>query len=129
MRATGTFEVTLQPLETYNTSPEAQVGRMSIDKTFTGDLDATSQGEMLTGGAPAEGSAGYVAIERVTGTLHGKNGSFTLQHSATMTPESQDQTVTVVPASGTDELAGLAGSMRIEIKDGKHFYDFVYSLP
>mgnify|MGYP001811961216 FL=1 len=128
MRAAGSFDVQMKPLETYNPSPEAQAGRMSIDKTFEGDLVGTSQGEMLSGGSPATGSAGYVAIERVTGTLAGRKGSFTLQHSGTMTPESQSLTITVVPASGTDELEGLEGTMDIDIRDGQHFYTFEYTL-
>lgn len=129
MRAKGTFEVQLGPLETYNRSADAKVGRMSIDKTFAGDLVGTSQGEMLSGGSPAEGSAGYVAIERVMGTLQGRDGGFLLQHSGTMTPESQELTITVIPGSGTGGLEGIAGSMSIEIEDGQHFYDFEYTLP
>ena len=129
MRAKGTFEVKLSPLETYNQAADAKIGRMSIDKTFAGDLVATSQGEMLSGGSPAEGSAGYVAIERVTGALRGRSGSFLLQHSGTMTPASRKTTITVVPDSGTGELEGLAGTMAIEIEEGKHFYDFEYTLP
>ena len=129
MRAKGTFEVKLSPLETYNQSADAKIGRMSIDKTFAGDLVGTSQGEMLSGGSPAEGSAGYVAIERVTGALQGRSGSFLLQHSGTMTPTSQKTTITVVFGSGTGELEGIAGTMSIEIEDGKHFYDFEYELP
>ena len=128
-RAEGSFEVTLKPLETHNQAPDAKVGRMSIDKTFAGDLVGTSVGEMLLGGSPAEGSAGYVAIERVTGVLAGRSGSFLLQHSGTMTPESQDLTITVVPASGTGELEGIAGAMAIEIEDGRHLYSFDYTLP
>jgi len=128
MQATGLFEVSLKPLEPYNASPDAKLGRMSIDKTFQGDLVGTSQGEMLTGGAPAEGSAGYVAIEHVTGTLLGKAGSFTLQHSGTMTPESQELVITIVPATGTGELEGLSGSMRIEIVEGQHHYVLDYTL-
>ena len=84
---------------------------------------------MLSGGSPAEGSAGYVAIERVTGTLAGRSGSFVLQHSGTMTPESQEVTITVVPASGTGELESIAGTMAIEIEDGQHSYSFEYTLP
>jgi hypothetical protein len=129
MRANGTFEVKMGPLEAYNQSADAKIGRMSIDKTFAGDLVGTSQGEMLSGGSPAEGSAGYVAIERVTGALQGRSGSFLLQHSGTMTPTSQKSTITVVPGSGTGELEGIEGSMSIEIEDGKHSYDFEYRLP
>lgn len=129
MRAQGTFEVKLAPLESYTQAPEAKIGRMSIDKTFAGDLSATSQGEMLSGGSPAEGSAGYVAIERVTGTLGGASGSFLLQHSGTMTPAEQVATITVVPGSGTGELEGIAGAMQIAIEEGKHLYDFEYTIP
>jgi hypothetical protein len=129
MQASGTFEVTMTPLETYNQSVDAKVGRMSIDKSFAGDLVATSVGEMLSGGSPAEGSAGYVAIERVTGTLGGRRGSFLLQHSGTMTPESHGVTITVVPTSGTGELEGLAGTMGIRVEDGQHFYSFEYTRP
>lgn len=129
MIATGPFEVTLKPLEPYNQAADAKVGRMSIDKTFHGDLEATSRGEMLSGGSPAEGSAGYVAIERVTGDLGGRSGSFLLQHSGTMSPEGQELTVLVIPGSGTEELVGLSGSMKIVIEDGKHSYVFDYSLP
>ena len=129
MQASGSFEITMKPLETYNQAADAKVARMSIDKSFAGDLVATSIGEMLSGGSPAEGSAGYVAIERVTGTLGGRRGSFLLQHSGTMTPESQGVTITVVPASGTGELEGLAGTMGIRIEDGQHFYSFEYTLP
>lgn len=128
MRAQGLFEVELRPLDTYNTAEDAELGRMSIDKTFTGELTGSSQGEMLTGGSPAKGSAGYVAIERVTGTLGGKSGGFTLQHSATMTPEAQEQTIIVIPGSGTGDLEGLTGSMRIVIEDGQHRYVFDYEL-
>jgi hypothetical protein len=128
-QANGTFEVKMNPLGVYNESPEAKIARMSIDKTFAGDLEATSQGEMVSGGSPAEGSAGYVAMERVTGSLHGKQGSFLLQHSGTMTPEAQELTISVVPASGTGELEGLSGRMEIRIEDGAHSYVFDYSLP
>jgi len=127
-RATGSFEVTLAPLETSNEAADAKIGRMSIDKTFTGDLDATGRGEMLSGGSPAEGSAGYVAIERVTGILGGRNGSFLLQHSATMTPESRVLDIQVIPGSGTGELEGLTGTMSIEIEAGDHRYVLEYSI-
>ena len=129
MHATGSFEVKLNPLDIYSEAEEAKIGRMSIDKVFEGDLVGTSQGEMLSGGSPAEGSAGYVAIERVTGTLHGRQGAFLLQHSGTMTPESQKLTITVIPDTATDELEGLAGRMGIDIRDGQHFYSFEYELP
>jgi hypothetical protein len=101
---------------------------MSLDKTFHGDLEATSKGLMLTAGTEVKGSAGYVAIERVNGTLRGRTGSFVLQHSGTMTRGVPQMTVTVVPDSGTGQLAGLAGKMTIQIADGKHSYDFEYTL-
>jgi hypothetical protein len=133
MHATGPFEVKLNVLEQYNKIEGAGVGRMSIDKVFQGDLEASSQGEMLTAMGTAQGSAGYVAIERVTGTLGGRSGSFALQHSSTMTRGKPLQSITVVPDSGTGDLAGLEGSMTIVIADQdgqrKHFYQFEYSLP
>jgi hypothetical protein len=101
---------------------------MSIDKQFYGDLEATSKGEMLSAGTAVKGSAGYVAIERVSGTLHGRGGTFVLQHNGTMTRGAPQLTITVVPDSGTDQLMGLAGSMAIQIADGKHSYDFEYTL-
>jgi hypothetical protein len=101
---------------------------MSIDKQFHGDLEATSKGEMLSAGTGVTGSAGYVAIERVSGTLHGRAGAFVLQHSGIMTRGEPQLTVTVVPDSGTGELVGLAGEMAILIADGKHSYEFDYTL-
>ncbi len=127
-QASGTFEVDLRPLDVYNDDPEAKIGRLSIDKTFAGDLVGGSRGEMLSGGSPADGSAGYVAMERVTGTLAGRSGGFLLQHSATMTPEAQSATITVVPGSGSGDLAGLEGAMTIRIEDGRHYYDFEYRV-
>ena len=128
-RARGPFEVKLGPLSTYNATEGANLGRMSIDKQFRGDLEATSQGEMLTAGGAVKGSAGYVAIERVTGTLHGRQGSFALQHSGTMTRGAPRLIITVVPDSATGELVGLTGTMSIEIAAGAHSYDFEYALP
>ena len=101
---------------------------MSLDKQFHGDLDATSKGEMLAAGTEVKGSAGYVAMERVTGKLHGRSGTFVLQHSGTMNRGSPQLSVTVVPDSGTDQLEGLVGKMAIKIEGGKHFYDFEYAL-
>src|SRR5213075_2706416 len=98
-------------------------GRMSIDKQFHGDLFATSKGEMLMAGTAVKGSAGYVAIERVTGTLAGKTGTFVFQHSGTMDKGAPTLVVSVVPDSGTGELTGLRGSFSIEITGGKHMYD------
>ena len=106
----------------------AQLGRMLIDKTFVGDLTATSNGQMVAAMGAVEGSAGYVAMERVSGTLHGRSGTFVLQHSSTMHRGTPQQSITVVPDSGTDELAGLRGQMVIDIVDGEHFYTFDYVL-
>ncbi|MFN0181587.1 MAG: DUF3224 domain-containing protein [Gemmatimonadales bacterium] len=125
--ATGTFEVKLAPLPGYGAAPGSP-GRMSIDKVFRGDLEATSQGEMLAAMTATQGSAGYVAIERVMGTLHGKTGTFVLQHSSTMARGVPTQSVTVIPDSGTDGLTGLTGRMTIIIKDGTHCYEFEYSI-
>lgn len=129
MRATGAFEVRLSPLELSETAAGTEISRMSIDKEFSGDLAATSRGEMLSGGSPASGSAGYVAIERVTGELLGRNGSFMLQHFATMSSGAQSQTIEVVPGSGTGGLEGLTGTMTIEISGGDHSYEFEFALP
>jgi hypothetical protein len=126
--ATGSFDVKIAP-QSDDFLKGSSMGRMSIDKQFHGDLEATSKGEMLTGGDVAKGSAGYVAIEQVTGTLNGRSGSFILQHNGTMTRGTPQLTVSVVPDSGTGQLAGLTGAMTIKITDGKHFYDFAYALP
>ena len=129
VRASGSFEVTLAPLAPYNAEAGAKLGRMSIDKQFHGDLEATSQGEMLSAGTETKGSAGYVAIERVTGRLNGRSGSFVLQHNATMTRGAPSLNIIVVPDSGTGELTGLTGQMTITIADGRHSYGFDYQLP
>ena len=102
---------------------------MTIDKQFHGDLEATSKGQMLTAGTGVKGSAGYVAIEKVSGVLHGRSGTFVLQHTGTMTRGTPQLTITVVPDSGTDQLVGLSGKMTIKIADGKHSYEFEYTLP
>ncbi len=127
-RASGTFEVKLNPLASDDKSEDATLGRMSIDKQFHGDLEATSKGQMLSAVTTVKGSAGYVAIERVSGTLHGRSGTFVFQHSGTMTRGAPELTVTVVPDSGTGQLVGLAGKMAINIVDGKHLYDFEYTF-
>ncbi len=128
MHASGTFDVKLNPLATYNTDEGAGLARLALDKVFRGDLAATSKGEMLAAGTGVEGSAGYVALERVTGTLKGKEGSFVFQHSGTMNRGAPKLEVTVVPDSGTGELAGLSGTFAIEITGGKHRYEFEFSL-
>ena len=125
--ASGSFDVTITPQpQDENESPG--IGRLTIDKQFHGDIEAHSQGQMLAAGTATEGSAGYVAIEKATGTLHGRNGSFVLQHNGTMARGAGQLAITVVPDSGTGELVGLSGSMTIEIVDGKHLYEFEYTL-
>jgi hypothetical protein len=127
--ARGTFEVTLAPLELHDSTGSHLLGRMALDKIFRGDLAGTSRGEMLTAMTDQKNSAGYVAIERVTGRLHGREGTFVLQHSGTMTRGDRQLVITVVPDSGTGALAGLAGTMTITITEGTHYYDFSYTLP
>lgn len=127
--ARGTFEVKLNALPPYHEATDAMLGRRSIDKQFRGDLDAMSRGEMLSAGTAVQGSAGYVAIEHVTGTLGGRRGAFVLQHYATMTRGAPHLVITVVPDSGTGELVGLTGAMSIVIEGGRHSYVFAYALP
>jgi len=125
-KATGTFEVKIEP-QTDREVP--MLGRLTIDKQFHGDLEATTQGQMLSAGTSIPNSAGYVAIERAEGSLHGKKGSFVLQHSGTMNRGEATLIVTVVPDSGTDELVGLSGTLSITNDGGKHSYEFEYELP
>ena len=125
--ATGSFDVKTTP-QTDDKS-ETPLGRFTLDKQYHGDLEATGTGEMLTAGSATKGSGAYVAIEKVSGTLHGRTGTFILQHSGTMTQGVPQLTITVVPDSGTGQLAGIAGKMNIVIEKGKHSYDFEYILP
>jgi hypothetical protein len=127
-RARGTFEVKLTP-RAPGEGEDPSLGQMSIDKQFRGDLEGTSVGQMLTAGTGVEGSAAYVAIERVIGALDGRKGTFVLQHSGTMTRGAPQLTIAVVPDSGTDELVGLAGSMAIIMAGGNHSYELEYTLP
>lgn len=127
--ARGTFDVTITPTAADDYADGAALGRMTLDKTFHGDLAATSRGQMLSAITPVKGSAGYVAIERVSGTLGARRGTFVLQHSGTMERGAQRLTLTVVPDSGTDELTGLSGAMTIQIANGVHGYAFEYALP
>ena len=128
-RATGPFEVTMVPPQpAYDTVDEVALGRITINKVFHGDLEATSVVEMLTAMTGVMGSAGYVAIERVVGTLHGRRGTFVLQHSGSMTRGEQQMAVSIVPDSGTGELKGIDGRMVINIADGKHSYVLDYRL-
>ena len=130
MHAKGSFDVKVAPQKPDNPQAEkAGLGRMSLDKQFHGDLEAASNGEMLSFMTEVKGSAGYVAIERVTGKLGGHAGSFVLQHNATMNRGTPQLNIVVVPDSGTGELAGLSGTLTINIVEGKHFYEFDYSLP
>ena len=132
MHATGTFVVKMSPAEAPTLAKEAGLGCMTIDKSFSGALEGTSKGEMLTGGAESTGAMAYVALEQVTGKLNGRSGSFLLMHNATMLksdPGSGVMQITVVPHSGTGELAGLTGKMSITIEAGKHSFDFEYQLP
>jgi hypothetical protein len=125
--ARGTFEVKLTPQANDDAGPG--LGRLILDKKFQGDLEATSQGQMLSAGTAVQGSAGYVALERVSGTLRGRAGTFVLQHNGLMDRGKPQLTIVVVPDSGTDGLAGLQGTMGITIADGQHSYDFEYTLP
>jgi hypothetical protein len=127
--ASGTFDVKLTP-QTDEGGADSGLGRMSIDKQFHGDIEGASKGFMLASAATiVKGSGGYVAMERVTGTLKGRTGSFVLQHSGTMTRGTPQLSVTVVPDSGTDQLTGIAGTLTIQIDAGKHSYEFEYTLP
>ncbi|PYO04829.1 MAG: DUF3224 domain-containing protein [Gemmatimonadetes bacterium] len=127
-RASGPFEVSLKPLPMDNDPGSDLLGRMSIDKQFRGDLEGKSKGQMLTGGTAIKTSAGYVAIERVTGSLKGRKGSFILQHTGLMTRGAPSLVITVVPDSGTDQLEGLKGTMTINIEAGKHLYQLDYTF-
>ncbi len=127
-QASGAFSVKLSPLPPYNGDEGASLGRMAIDKHFHGALEATSKGEMLTAGSVVKGSAGYVAIERVSGTLAGRSGTFVLQHCATMNRGVPQLAITVIPDSGTGALTGLSGTMGIIIADGQHTYTFDWQI-
>lgn len=127
--ARGSFTVQLKPAGEPDVVDRVSLGRMLLDKQFEGDLAGVGIGQMLTAMTPVEGSAGYVAIERVTGTLHGLAGSFVFQHTGTMDRGAQSLSITVVPGSGTGALTGLSGTFKLQITDGKHFYEFSYELP
>lgn len=127
-RATGTFEVKIIPQEADDKSPNPPVGRMLLDKQFHGDLEAVGKGQMLASTTPVQGSAGYVAMEQVSGTLHGREGTFVLLHNGIMNRGTPQLTITVVPDSGTGQLTGITGKMDIQIADGKHSYVFEYTL-
>jgi hypothetical protein len=126
MTIRGEFEVRMTP----QAADEAAgpTGRFTLDKQFRGELAGNSKGQMVAFRSATEGSAGYVAMEQVTGTLAGRTGTFVLQHSSTMSRGTPQQSITVVPDSGTGDLAGLSGSMTIDIVEGKHYYNFTYQL-
>lgn len=126
-RASGPFDVTVTPLPP-DPAIDAAFSRLSFDKRFHGDLEATSRGIMLASGGPHAGVGGYVALERVVGTLHGRRGSFILQHSGTMTAERTEIDVKIVPGSGEGELAGISGTLVIHMRGAEHSYDLDYSL-
>ncbi len=127
--AKGSFTVEMKPHAEPSAADGVSLGRMSLDKRFEGDLVAIGKGEMLTALTPVKGSAGYVAIERVTGTLHGRSGSFVFQHTGTMDRGAQHLSITIVPDSGTGALAGITGTFKLSIVEAKHFYELEYSLP
>ncbi|WP_202795549.1 DUF3224 domain-containing protein [Rhodospirillum centenum] len=133
VRASGGFEVTLTPQATGEagggSGEGAKLGRMILDKRFQGDLEGTSEGEMLTAMAPVQGSAAYVAVERFSGTLHGRSGGFALVHRGVMDRGGQSLSITIVPDSGTGALTGIRGVMGISIAEGRHSYTLDYSLP
>ena len=128
MHAKGTFDVKVAPVAE-DKAAGSTLGRYSLDKQYHGDLEATAKGEMLTAGGDVKGSGAYVAVERVTGTLNGRKGSFVLVHKGTMGQGSMNLEVTVVPDSGTDQLTGISGKLNIVIAEGKHFYELEYTLP
>jgi hypothetical protein len=130
LHSTGPFEVKIDPQSSDEKGGGPAIGRMFLDKKYHGDLEATSKGTMLAAGTGAKGSSGgYVALEIVTGSLKGRAGTFVLQHSATMNRGVPQLSITVVPDSATGQLTGLAGKMNIIITNGKHSYDFEYTLP
>jgi Protein of unknown function (DUF3224) len=129
-RASGTFDVTIKPAPADDHSDGGALGRMTVDKVYQGDLEGAAVAQMLTGMSPSEKTSGvYVAVERVTATLKGRKGTFILHHTGIMDRGAQNLKITVVPDSGTDQLTGIAGTMMIDIRDGKHFYTFDYTLP
>ena len=128
-RASGSFDVSVQPLANADVSSDPLLGRFLLIKKFSGGLEASARGHMLSAGTAMKGSAGYVAIDQITGSLDGRKGSFVLQHSGSMKRGAPTLSVMVVPDSGTGELTGLVGTLSISIVGGKHFYDFLYSFP
>ncbi len=126
--ANGSFEVSMEPEREADEVDGVSLGRFSLKKIFTGDLIGGSSGEMLTATTAIEGSAGYVAVERFSGSLNGRSGSFVLQHSGTMQAGDQALSISIVPDSGTGELAGIEGTFHLRIEEGKHYYELSYSI-
>jgi hypothetical protein len=130
MQASGPFDVKLVPQPADEKNNDPLMSRMAIDKHYHGELEATGTGQMLTAGDYKSGSAGYVAMEKVSGTLQGRSGTFMLQHSGTLNKGAQQLSITIVPGTGTGQLTGIAGKMDVKIKEGgKHFYELEYTLP
>ncbi|MDG5496792.1 DUF3224 domain-containing protein [Niveispirillum sp. BGYR6] len=129
LHATGTFDVKMTPESEPDAADGTSLGQMLLNKRFHGPLDATGQGRMLTAHTGVEGSAVYVALERVSGTLNGRTGSFVLRHLGTMDRGHPHLSISVVPDSGSGGLAGISGEMAIKVADGNHYYDFTYDLP
>jgi hypothetical protein len=129
VRVSGAFDLTMTPAGATEREGRTETGRMLLDKQYFGELSATGKGQMLTAMTDTKGSAGYVAIERVTGTLGGKKGSFVIQHTGTMHAGAQHLVINIVPESGTGQLAGISGTMAIRMVERKHFYDLDYALP
>jgi len=127
--AKGTFDVTITPQAHQEGVGDASIGRMTIPKKFSGEFNGTSNGQMLAFRSPVTGSAGYVAMDKVQGVMNGRQGSFVIQHAGTMNRGQSQLSITIVPDSGTDELTGIAGEMLLTIEQGKHHYEFRYTLP
>lgn len=127
--AKGTFDVKVTPITLNDPMDTGGFGRLALDKKFHGDLSGSSLGQMVASGDPSSGSGGYVALEKVTGTLNGKTGTFVLMHNGTMTPQAMEMRISVVPNSGTGELTGIDGTFRIIIEGKQHFWEFDYTLP
>lgn len=129
MQATGEFQIQFEPqVPSFKGSHDVRIGRMSLRKKYTGALEALSVGEMLSATSPVEGHAGYIALEQLSGTLNGMQGSFVLQHFGIKDPGKQDHRVEIVPGSGTGDLLHLRGTMNIRVEGNKHYYDLNYSL-
>jgi hypothetical protein len=126
--ATGSFEIQMKPAPAGEGAGRVSVGRMLIDKQYSGALTGIGQGEMLSAGHPAAGSAGYVAIEHVTATLGARSGSFALQHAGVMHAGDSQLSISIVPGSGTDDLTGISGTLKIDIVERQHYYTLEYAL-